>query len=96
MEKAGAALLEPIMRLEVLVPETNVGDIISDLNARRAEIGEMGLRSGVCVVRAIVPLSEIFGYATTVRSLSQGRATYTMEPFDYADVPAQIAKTIIG
>ena len=96
VDKAGAALLEPIMRLEVLVPEANVGDIISDLNARRAEIGEMGLRSGVCVVRAMAPLSELFGYATTVRSLSQGRATYTMEPFDYTEVPAQIAKAIIG
>ncbi|NQT19571.1 MAG: elongation factor G [Planctomycetes bacterium] len=96
IDKAGAKLLEPIMRLEVLVPETNVGDIISDLNARRAEIGEMGLRSGVCVVRATAPLSELFGYATTIRSLSQGRATYTMEPFDYTEVPAQMAKAIIG
>jgi len=95
-DRAGARLLEPIMRLEVLVPESNVGDIISDLNARRAEILEMGLRSGVCVVRAKAPLSELFGYATTVRSLSQGRASYTMEPFDYAEVPAQVAKTIIG
>jgi len=96
VDEAGAMLLEPIMRLEVLVPEANVGDIISDLNARRAEIGEMGLRSGVCVVRAKAPLSELFGYATAVRSLSQGRATYTMEPFNYIEVPAQIAKTIIG
>ena len=95
-DKAGTLLLEPIMRLEVLVPEANVGDIISDLNGRRAQIGEMGLRSGVCVVRAKVPLSELFGYATAVRSLSQGRATYTMEPFDYAEVPVQIAKDIIG
>ncbi|HUS59123.1 MAG TPA: elongation factor G [Planctomycetota bacterium] len=96
VDKAGAVLLEPIMKLEVLVPEVNLGDIISDLNSRRAEIGEMGLRSGVCVVRAKAPLSELFGYATTVRSLSQGRATYTMEPLEYAEVPAQVAKEIIG
>jgi len=96
MEKAEAVLLEPIMKLEVLVPEGNVGDIISDLNGRRAEIAEMGLRSGVCIVRAKVPLSELFGYATAVRSLSQGRATYSMEPLEYAEVPTQIAKEIIG
>ena len=96
MEKAEAALLEPIMKLEVLVPEANVGDIISDLNGRRAEIADMGLRSGVCVLQAKVPLSELFGYATTVRSLSQGRATYSMEPLEYAEVPVQIAKEIIG
>jgi len=96
IEKAGAVLLEPIMRLEVLVPETNVGDIISDLNGRRAEIGEMGLRGGVCVISARAPLSELFGYATAVRSLSQGRATYTMEPLDYMEVPAQITREIVG
>ena len=96
IEKAGAILLEPIMKLEVLVPEANVGDIISDLNGRRAEIADMGLRSGVCVVRAKVPLSELFGYSTAVRSLSQGRATYSMEPLEYSEVPAQIAKEIVG
>jgi len=96
VETAGATLLEPIMKLEVLVPEANVGDVISDLNGRRAEIADMGLRSGVCVVRAKVPLSELFGYSTTVRSLSQGRATYSMEPLEYTEVPAQIAKEIIG
>jgi len=96
VDQAGALLLEPIMKLEVLVPEAYVGDIISDLNGRRAEIGEMGLRSGVCVISARAPLSELFGYATTVRSLSQGRATYTMEPLDYMEVPSQITKEILG
>ncbi|MGB2578250.1 elongation factor G [Elusimicrobium simillimum] len=94
-KKAGAVILEPIMKVEVVAPEANLGDIIGDLSARRAQIGEMGMRTNVRFVRAEVPLSEMFGYATTVRSLSQGRASFTMEPSHYAEVPANVAKTII-
>ncbi|ACC98973.1 Translation elongation factor [Elusimicrobium minutum Pei191] len=94
-KKAGAVLLEPIMKVEVVAPEANLGDIIGDLSSRRAQIGEMGMRSNVRFVRAQVPLAEMFGYATTVRSLSQGRASFTMEPSEYAEVPANVAKAII-
>jgi len=94
-KKAGPVLLEPIMKVEVVAPEQNLGDIIGDLSARRAQIGEMGMRSNVRFVRAQVPLAEMFGYATTVRSLSQGRASFTMEPSHYAEVPSNVAKAII-
>ncbi|WP_424245442.1 elongation factor G [Elusimicrobium posterum] len=94
-KKAGAVLLEPVMKVEVVAPEQNLGDIIGDLSARRAQIGEMGMRSNVRFVKAQVPLAEMFGYATTVRSLSQGRASFTMEPSHYAEVPSNVAKAII-
>jgi len=94
-KKAGAVLLEPIMKVEVVAPEQNLGDIIGDLSSRRAQIGEMGMRSNVRFVRAQVPLAEMFGYATAVRSLSQGRASFTMEPSHYAEVPANVAKAIV-
>ncbi len=93
--KANPYLLEPIMKFEVVCPETNIGDIIGDLNSRRARITEMGNRGNVKYVRGLVPLSEMFGYATTVRSLSQGRASFNLEPSHYEEVPANIAKAII-
>ncbi|WP_428897109.1 elongation factor G [Parelusimicrobium proximum] len=93
--KANPVILEPVMKVEVTAPEANLGDIIGDLSARRAQIGEMGMRGNVRYVRAQVPMAEMFGYATTVRSLSQGRAAFTMEPSHYAEVPANVAKAII-
>lgn len=94
-KKAGAVILEPIMKVEVVAPEQNLGDIIGDLSSRRGQVGEMGVRGNVRFVRAEVPLAEMFGYATTVRSLSQGRASFTMEPSHYAEVPSNVAKAII-
>ncbi len=93
--KAKPVLLEPIMSVEVIVPESYMGDIIGDLSARRAQIQEMGDRSNIKFVRGLVPLGEMFGYATSIRSLSQGRANYTMEPHSYAEVPPNIAQGII-
>ncbi|MBR4592388.1 MAG: elongation factor G, partial [Elusimicrobiaceae bacterium] len=94
-KKAAPVILEPIMKVEVVAPEANLGDIIGDLSSRRGQIGEMGVRGNVRYVRAEVPLAEMFGYATNVRSLSQGRASFTMEPSHYAEVPANVAKAII-
>jgi elongation factor G len=94
--KAGPQILEPIMGTEVLVPEANMGDIIGDLNARRGKIMSMEPQANIQVIKAEVPLAEMFGYATQVRSLSQGRATYTMEFSHYEPVPSNIASEIIA
>jgi elongation factor G len=93
-EKAGPVLLEPIMRVEVTTPENYMGDVIGDLNSRRGTIDLTEPRGNVTVVRAFVPLSEMFGYATTVRSMSQGRASFSMEPAHYEKVPPNIADEI--
>jgi elongation factor G len=92
--KAGPIILEPIMRVEVTTPENFVGDVIGDLNARRGRVEHMEPRGNVHVIRALVPLSEMFGYATTVRSMTQGRASYAMEPSHYEQVPQSIADEI--
>ena len=93
-EKAAPVLLEPIMRVEVTVPENFVGDVIGDLNSRRGRVEAMEPRGNVHLVRAFVPLAEMFGYATTLRSASQGRASYTMEPSHYEQVPQSISEEI--
>jgi len=95
-KKAAPALLEPIMRFEVLTPESYLGDVMGDLNARRARIQEMGDRGNIKFIRGFVPLSEMFGYATVVRSLSQGRASFNLEPSHYDEVPRQIAEAIVA
>jgi elongation factor G len=94
-KKANPAILEPVMKFEVLTPQEYMGDVIGDLNSRRARISEMGDRAHLKFVKAIVPLSELFGYATVVRSISQGRASFTMEPSHYAEVPSNIKKAIV-
>ena len=94
-ERAGMMLLEPWMRFEVMAPEAHLGDVLSDLYARRAEIGERDIRSGVHVLVGRVPLSTMFGYATALRSLTQGRATFTMEPLEYLPVPEEVAKRLV-
>lgn len=96
IKRANPVLLEPIMDVEVVVPEEFMGDIIGDLNARRAKIESITQRANAKVIRAYAPLAEMFGYATSIRSLSQGRATYTMEPSYYDEVPKHIAEKIIG
>jgi elongation factor G len=95
--KAKPVILEPIMSIEVVTPDANMGDIIGDLSSRRGRIQEMRPdKGGSQVVRAQVPLSEMFGYATTMRTLSQGRATYTMEPSHYEPVPSNISEEILS
>ena len=92
---AGAVIMEPIMKLEVLTPEENMGDIVGDLNRRRGQVNDMGDRAGSKVVKANVPLSEMFGYVTTLRTLSSGRATSTMEFSHYAQTPSNISEEVI-
>ncbi|TDI75854.1 MAG: elongation factor G [Bacteroidetes bacterium] len=93
---AGAVILEPIMKLEVLTPEENMGDIVGDLNRRRGHVNDMGDRAGAKVIKAHVPLSEMFGYVTTLRTLSSGRATSTMEFSHYAATPSSISEEVIA
>ncbi len=96
VKKAQPILLEPIMKVEVLTPETSLGDVIGDLNAKRGQINEMTERGNLKVVDAEVPLAEMFGYATQIRSMSQGQASYSMEFHHYAEVPRNVAEKIIG
>jgi elongation factor G len=92
---AGAVILEPIMKLEVVTPEENMGDIVGDLNRRRGQVNAMDDRAGAKVVKATVPLSEMFGYVTTLRTLSSGRATSTMEFSHYHQTPSNISEEVI-
>ena len=93
---ADPAILEPVMRIEVVTPEDFMGDVIGDINSRRGQIQAMDERSGARVVRALVPLSEMFGYVGDLRSRTQGRASYSMEFDSYAEVPGNISKEIIA
>ena len=93
--KAKPVLLEPIMHVEVVTPEDYMGDVMGDLNRRRGLVQGMEDSPAGKIIRAEVPLAEMFGYATDVRSATQGRATFTMEFSRYAEVPANIAETII-
>ena len=95
-KKAKPVILEPIMRVEVVVPQEYMGDVVGDLNGRRGRIGQMEARGDNQVIASVVPLSEMFGYATAVRSLSQGRATYSMHFDLYREVPGQVAEEIIS
>ncbi|ASV29385.1 elongation factor G [Maribacter cobaltidurans] len=92
---ARAVLMEPIMKLEVITPEENMGDIVGDLNRRRGQVSNMSDRAGAKVVKATVPLSEMFGYVTSLRTLSSGRATSTMEFSHYAETPSNISEEVI-
>ncbi len=94
--KANPVLLEPIMKVDVIVPEDYMGDVIGDLNSRRGQIQGMEARSGAQQIDALVPLSEMFGYATDLRSRTQGRGQYSMEPHSYVEVPKNIAEKIIA
>ena len=93
---AKAVIMEPIMKLEVLTPEENMGDIVGDLNRRRGQVNSMDDRAGSKVVKAEVPLSEMFGYVTSLRTLSSGRATSTMEFDHYAETPSNISESVIA
>jgi len=96
VRRGNPVILEPIMRVEVVVPEEFTGDVIGDLNARRGRIEGMELRAGAQVIRAMVPLATMFGYATDLRSMTQGRGTYTMEFDHYAPVPESIAQELMA
>ncbi len=96
LKKARCKLMEPIMNLEVIFPESYMGDVIGDLNSRRCKIREIEQKANVKSVKGDVPLAEMFGYATAIRSLTQGRASYTMEPSHYAEVPKNIAEKIVS
>ena len=93
---AKAVIMEPIMKLEALTPEENMGDIVGDLNRRRGQVNAMDDRAGAKVVKAEVPLSEMFGYVTSLRTLSSGRATSTMEFSHYAETPSHISEAVIA
>ena len=94
--KANPVLLEPIMSLEVVTPEEYMGDVVGDLNRRRGVVGGMDDSPSGKVIAGEVPLAEMFGYATDLRSATQGRATFTMEPLKYAEVPPNVAEAVIN
>jgi elongation factor G len=94
--RASPTLLEPMMKVEVEVPEAFVGDVIGDINARRGQMEGMNTEGGITKVNAKVPLAEMFGYATDIRSKTQGRGTFTMEFSHYEEVPRSIAEAIIA
>ena len=94
--QAKSVLLEPIMRVEVTVPEEYMGDVIGDMNSRRGRMEGMEARSGMQIIRGFIPLSEMFGYATDLRSRTQGRGTYAMEPSHYEEVPKSVLDTIVA
>ncbi|NQU95720.1 MAG: elongation factor G [Candidatus Omnitrophica bacterium] len=95
LKSAGSVLMEPIMDLEVTTPEEYLGDALGDMSSRRAKVEAIEQRGNAKIVRAFVPLAEMFGYATAIRSLTQGRATYTMEPSFYQEVPKNISEKLI-
>jgi elongation factor G len=96
MKKASPVLLEPIMKVEVTVPEEYMGDVMGDMNSRRGRIEGMEARNGAQVIRGFIPLSEMFGYATDLRSKTQGRGTYAMEMDHFEQVPKSIAEKVVG
>ena len=95
-KSAKAKIMEPLMKLEVLTPEENMGDIVGDLNRRRGQVNDMSDRNGSKVVKALVPLSEMFGYVTALRTMSSGRATSTMEFSHYTETPSNVSEDVIA
>jgi elongation factor G len=96
MQKANPVLLEPIMKVVVTVPEDYMGDVIGDLNARRGQITGMETRSGAAVINSFVPLSTMFGYSTDLRSRTQGRGVYAMEPSHYVELPKNLQQELVA
>ena len=94
--QGASVLLEPIMRVEVTVPEEYMGDVIGDINSRRGKMEGMEAQHGVQVIRSFVPLAEMFGYATDLRSKTQGRGVYSMEPSHYEPVPKAVLEAVVG
>ena len=96
MKKADPVLMEPIMEVEVVTPEEYLGDVMGDLSSRRGRIEGMATRSGAKVVKAYVPLSEMFGYASALRNKTSGRATFTMKFSHYEEVPSEVAEKLLA
>jgi len=96
VRKAAPFLLEPVMALEVVVPSEFMGEVLGDINARRGKVGAIGERAGAKVIEAHVPLAEVFGYATTLRSVTQGRGVYTMQVARYEEVPKGVMEAILS
>ena len=94
-QKAEPTLLEPIMKVVVTVPDDYMGDVMGDLNARRGQITGSDIRNGTAVIESRVPLSTMFGYATDLRSKTQGRATYSMEPSHYVELPKSLQEALV-
>jgi len=94
VKKAKPIMLEPVMKMEVVTPDESIGDILGDLNSRRAQIENIDSRGNSRIIKCVVPLSEAFGYATNLRSMSQGRATYTMEFYRYEELPSELAEQL--
>ena len=95
-KQAKSVILEPIMRVEITVPEEYMGDVIGDVNSRRGRMEGMESRNGMQIIRAFIPLAEMFGYATDLRSKTQGRGTYAMEPSHYEEVPKSVFEKIVA
>jgi len=95
MEKAKPTLLEPIMKVTVIVPEDYMGDVIGDLNGRRGAIQGMNTVNGISEIDSLVPLSTMFGYATDLRSKTQGRGNYSMEPHSFEELPKSLQEEIV-
>ena len=95
MRKGKSILLEPIMNLEVTTPDEYLGDVIGDMNMRRIKVENIEQKATTKIVTGAAPLAQMFGYATALRSLTQGRATYTMEPSFYQEVPKQVLEKVI-
>ena len=95
-KKAGAVLLEPIMAIEVVTPENYMGDVMGDLTSRRGKVQEMSERINAKIINALAPLATMFGYATDLRSMSQGRASYTMQFSHYEQVPKSVAEEVVA
>lgn len=96
LQKANSVLLEPMMKVEVLIPEEYLGDVMGNINSRRGRIEGTEMRGGSQVVHAMVPLAEMFGYATDLRSKTQGRGQFTMQVDHYEPVPKSIAEKVVG
>jgi elongation factor G len=95
-KEAGLVLLEPLMKVEVVLPEEYLGDVMGDLNSRRGRVRSMELRAGAQVVSVLVPMAELFGYATDLRSLTQGRGNYTMHFSHYEEAPKAISEEVVA
>ena len=96
MAKADPVLLEPMMKVEITVPEEYMGDVIGDVNSRRGRMEGMDAEDGMQEIHAFIPLSEMFGYATDLRSKTQGRGSYSMEPSHYEEVPKSVLEAIVA
>ncbi|RPJ46968.1 MAG: elongation factor G, partial [Candidatus Latescibacterota bacterium] len=96
VRQANPVLLEPVMEVEVVVPEDFLGAVIGDLNSRRGQISGSAQRADAKIITAVVPLVEMFGYSTAIRSLTQGRAMYSMQFLRYEEIPSRIAEALIN